>query len=491
MNLVQTGREITMKYPGSLVDRFFQIMMTCAKASSVIVFASCSLSGLVGDSKVPAGTSDPALVASEAGANALYTGTIQTFAGAVSTYVVKSGLLSDELRPFNIATTIGGIADENAVIDSRFLRETGSYDVSGWGYSGIGDDNFRLLQKTRSAAQQARGALKKHAPLASSALIGHLYAVEAFADVLLADLYCSGIPLSVVEFDGDYTLKSGSLTAEVYQSAIILFDSAITLSGDSARIRDFARIGKARALLGLGKYDSIVATLANIPEIYRYAINYSQALPNLFKVVGRDGGRLSVSDGEGLQEDVGTKYASLLDPRVVLDHRSPNSRTPAPYKVYLPTKYDTAGTTPIILASGIEAQLMRAEAKLNTGGPWMESLNDLRTTCVLAIACTTPAPAGSGGVQGLPPLTDPNERNEQVALLFQERALWLFLTGQRQGDMRRMIRNYAWPQAQLYATGGYYGGNVAGTYGGFTNFPVGVGERLSNPLYHGCINRDA
>src|SRR5690606_40849192 len=43
-----------------------------------------------------------------------------------------------------------------------------------------------------------------------------------------------------------------------------------------------------------------------------------------------------------------------------------------------------------------------------------------------------------GSLPGLPPLEDPGTDEARVDLLFQERAYWLFLTGRRHADMRRL-----------------------------------------------------
>ena len=52
---------------------------------------------------------------------------------------------------------------------------------------------------------------------------------------------------------------------------------------------------------------------------------------------------------------------------------------------------------------------------------------------------------------GVTPLTDPGDAKGRVALLFQERAEWLYLTGHRQGDLRRLLRQYPqyWPEQEL------------------------------------------
>jgi starch-binding outer membrane protein, SusD/RagB family len=42
---------------------------------------------------------------------------------------------------------------------------------------------------------------------------------------------------------------------------------------------------------------------------------------------------------------------------------------------------------------------------------------------------------------------------QRVDLHFQERAFWLWLTGQRLSDMRRLVRQYNRPQETVFPTG--------------------------------------
>jgi hypothetical protein len=88
---------------------------------------------------------------------------------------------------------------------------------------------------------------------------------------------------------------------------------------------------------------------------------------------------------------------------------------------------------------------------------------------------------------GLAPLAEPGSDTARVSLLFRERAFWLFLTGHRQGDLRRLVRQYHRPQAAVYPVG-------TGTYGGTSrqavDMPIPWKERERNPLFTGCLSRD-
>jgi hypothetical protein len=152
--------------------------------------------------------------------------------------------------------------------------------------------------------------------------------------------------------------------------------------------------------------------------------------------------------------------------------------------LYAPAKYET-GDTPVVMASGIEARLIEAEVALHDGDQsWLGILNALRTTCTDAAACPDPAPAGEGGVAGLPPLADPGTDTARLDLLFRERAFWLFATGHRLGDLRRLIRVYGQGGDNVFPTGVYRIGGAA--YGPLTSLPFPPHEASANPAITGC-----
>jgi hypothetical protein len=124
-----------------------------------------------------------------------------------------------------------------------------------------------------------------------------------------------------------------------------------------------------------------------------------------------------------------------------------------------------------VLASGVEARLIEAEATLRAGdGPGaLAILNTLRAT-----------------MPGLAPL--PYEASDAARLdqLFRERAFWLFATGHRHGDMRRLVRQYGRPIESVFPTGQY---NARGdVYGVDVTFTPDVSE-LANPAYAHCASR--
>ena len=146
-----------------------------------------------------------------------------------------------------------------------------------------------------------------------------------------------------------------------------------------------------------------------------------------------------------------------------------NNGSPTP--LYVQLRWSTRDAN-VSVADGVEARLIEAEAQLRAGdaAAFLATLNALRTT-----------------VTGLAPLADPGTTAGREDLLFRERAYWLFATGHRLGDLRRLIRQYGRTEAQVFPTGDFAEG---GQYGHDVNFPVPQAER-NNPNFTGCLNRAA
>jgi hypothetical protein len=92
--------------------------------------------------------------------------------------------------------------------------------------------------------------------------------------------------------------------------------------------------------------------------------------------------------------------------------------------------------------------------------------------------------------QGLDPLDQPGTQAEGVDLLFAERAFWMFATGHRLGDMRRLIRQYSQfgkSEDTVFPSGSYIKG---GNYGDDVNLPIPQ-EEGNNPNGGECLDRNA
>jgi hypothetical protein len=318
-------------------------------------------------------------------------------------------------------------------------------------------------------------------------------------------MYCSGIPLSTLDYGGDFTYRPGSTTSDVYRHAIALFDTALTLAADSVRIANLARIGKGRALLDLGQFAEAAQAVADVSDDYRFQfpIDWRGRLQDngIRQQAPLQGATVSNEEGGN-----GLDFISSGDPRSASHQTGVNTHG---VPIFGPDAY--VNVAPFTLASGVEARLIQAEAALQAGSAdWLAMLNTLRTTgsytgvdTTVTRVDTTDAGgtmqvdttfrydtlwvAGTGGVAKLGPLQDPGTPDARVDLLFRERAFWLFLTGHRQGDLRRLLRQYGRHQEQVYPVGFYQGGQ--GIYGTDFTVPVPPSERV-NPLFTGCFDRD-
>jgi hypothetical protein len=439
----------------------------------------------VGDAELPTGTLSPNAYNTSAGALGAYRGVKSSFIQAFFTNLRVTGVLTDELTSYGLATATTVFAGLGQVgkgdpKDERILPEKNDALVNG------GETGYGSLQSVRGGAMEAIGLLANYAPATSPALRGEMYALQGYAEVLLAESFCSGVPLSTLDFQQDFTYKPGSTTTEVLQHALALLDTAVTLSSDSANVEAMTQVLRGRVLLDLGRYAEAGQAAVTVPANFQYQMSITlqaQGVSNF------NNWNVGAQEGEN-----GLPFSTANDPRVVVTPAIPDTNIFG-VPQYWPGKYPAGMTKPMVLASGVEARLIEAEVALNEHADdltWLTILNSLRTTCVDVANCPTPAPAGIGGVAGLPPLRDPGKiggnDSARVTLLFTERAYWLFLTGHRQGDLRRLVRNYGRPQETVYPTGSYYGGY--GFYGTDVSFPIPSAEQ-NNPLFHGCLNRGA
>jgi starch-binding outer membrane protein, SusD/RagB family len=129
------------------------------------------------------------------------------------------------------------------------------------------------------------------------------------------------------------------------------------------------------------------------------------------------------------------------------------------------------------LADYLEAQLIIAESELQTSAfsAMTQRLNDLRD------------------LLGLGALATPGNLDAAVDQLFSERAFWLFATGHRLGDMRRLIRQYGRAAETVFPTGDWFKGGL--TYGSDVNLPLPRREQNNpnvptDPALAGCLDRN-
>ena len=299
---------------------------------------------------------------------------------------------------------------------------------------------------------------------------GHSEALSlaGFSYLLFAEHYCSGVPFSTLTDDG-LVYGQPQTRDEILAIALAKFDSALTfaVTNENEDLANLAAVGRGRVLLNQGQYAQAAAAVTTVPTSFVYSIeassnstrqnngiwNYTVNFPG-FSVPEQEGG-------------AGLPFQSANDPRVpYFDTGDVGFDGETPYVQQ--EKYPEKETeTP--LASGVEARLIEAEAGLQSSGAGMQQLNALRQ------------------LAGLPTLADPGSLAGRIDLLMRERGFWLYLTGHRLGDLRRLVRQYGRAQASVFPTGLYHKG---GEYGSDVNFPVSSDER-NNPNFESCLDRNA
>jgi starch-binding outer membrane protein, SusD/RagB family len=358
---------------------------------------------------------------------------------------------------------------------------------------------FRNLHRARRAAEVAAERFAENEP----GTVGHAEtnSLAGFTYIMFAENYCSGVPFSKLRDDSSLDYGQPQTTTQMLETALAYFDKAIaaaTAANNSAQL-NLARVGRARALLNLNRVTEAAAAVAQVPTSYQYDIQHSENTARQNNGVwsithSRRGYSVAHNEGgNGLPFRVGSSQtASSQDPRVRYTRTSQRA-TDSPFAHFFQLKYPTRDA-PISLASGVQARLIEAEAALRQGVAGLPTFlarhNDLRATV------------------GLPPLSTVEvtamTQVQRENLHFRERAFWLYLTGQRLADLRRLIRQYGRGPETVFPTGAWgrpaYAGTsvpdaslelrVQGTYGPDVNFPV-PDDELNNPNFQQCLNRGA
>jgi hypothetical protein len=428
---------------------------------------------------------------------ALVQGALRQFVGGYSgfggdAFLSASAVISDE-------TYYGDTFTTRQAADKRtlFVPVLGN----------ITDAAFARLQQSRLNARRAFAVVNQFptSAAADAATKAQLRTIEGYVYVTLSEGWCGAVPFSVVPDEGPIdptAIEFGDAltTNQMNDTAVTRFNEALTLSPGSF----LAKIGKARALLNRGQYAAAAAAVSGVSTLSVFQLEHSENTGDennpMYSLMAN--GRYGVSNLEGglsgtsaIRPDLasppltapsaeGLPFRALRDPRVPWIPKPGNGRCfTSSILCWLNGNYPN-NKADVPLASGVEARLIEAEAALQAGdaGTMMTRLNDLRAQVVTLLAILYPEqqqvfpPPGSGGTVTLPPLADPgaglSAADAFVArrnLLFQERALWLYNTGHRQGDLRRLIRNYGLPANSVFPSGPHFRG---GSYGNDVSYPL-------------------
>jgi hypothetical protein len=415
---------------------------------------------------------NPENIRSASGAEAVRLGALARLNAATSggeSMFLLGGLMADEWSS-------GDTFEERNTTDQRNVKDS----------NGNVNTAYRALHRARVAAAQAIVGLEEFGDPDEGWKIGQMYNIQGYIEVMLAEHFCSGIPFSSVEA-GVPVYAPGISRDEALERAVGHFDDALAAatgtSAEADTVRWAAQVGKGRALLNLGQYADAATAVAGVPTDFAWFMEHaitttSNQIWSLNNLVGRwtmaddDGGNgldFVTADDPRLPRCIGSacKTGGFTSIDKVFDT---NANIPFRAQLKWPVR-----ESPVAIISGVEARLIEAEAALAAGSyatpttGTLAILNDLR-----ADVSMTPLPAE---------LTEDAQEDQ----LFRERAFWLYSTGHRLGDLRRLVRQYTRPAESVFPTGAYFKG---GSYGTDVNFPIPQSEQ-NNPEFTGCIDRNA
>ena len=415
---------------------------------------------------------NPDDVQSAAGANAVRLGAISRFkmatSGAPPTGADTSSLF-----------LLGGLfADEWINGDSFIARQEIDQRVITPENTFLTTAN-RILHRARFNAELAVELLAEWVPNAPAWQVGEMHLIQAYVANILAEHYCDGLVFSDV-VDGREVYGSPITVVETFERALEHANDglALTFGTDTAslRVQRSLQVIKGRILLNLSLPAEAATAVAGVPANFAHN-NVHSATTSINGVwqYNNTARRYSVGNAEGGN---GINFATAGDPRLPVcvggttGCITQTRRDDLSQPIHVQRKWPNSDS-PVAIITGVEARMIRAEALLRAGNfaAALDTLNAARTT-----------------VTGLTPLTDPGSDSARVSLLFRERALWLFGTGTRVGDLRRLIRQYGRPQTTVFPTGTWHKG---GNYGSDVNMPVPQAE-LNNPnVEQACLNRNA
>src|SRR5256885_13988374 len=388
------------------------------------------------------------------------------------------GLLTDEWRS-------GDTFIQRNTMDQRIWDPNNTFNAG----------PFRNLNRVRTQALLAIDGLRSYQP-DSVAALARMFDFLAYTQVLLGEHYCNGVPLSGIS--GTEVIFGEPISNDsLFRLAIANADSALAIAGSdtaSSRVKAarFAMVIKGRALVDRTDFAAAAAVVAAVPDTFRYDVTHSLNVnDNQMWALNASSRRYTMGDLEGRN---GLPYVTANDPRIPR-RIGTSSKDDGIFDSAFPILVIRQGiwgrTSAVTIASGIEARLIQAEERLRAGDitSWLNELNALRADSTLL---PVPQDTSFRPVLGtkLAPLTDPGPSlndSLRVDMLFRERGFWMFSTGHRLGDMRRLVRAkntggwYGRAISSVYPTGAWFKG---GSYGDAIQMAISV-EELNNPKFHG------
>lgn len=387
-----------------------------------------------------------------------------TGGGGTEGQILATALFTDEMKH-------SGTFPTRVEMDARRVRVRNGT---------LGNFFYNLHRARRSAERTARAYTQSDSVEAVDQPVALLQNLAGYSYVFFGETFCAGVPFSRVTETGDLEYGDGMSTQEMFSTAISRFDQASSRAQNAGAqdLQYLSQVGRARALLNQGQYQPAADAVSGVPTDWEYEVQYStntarqengtmtlSAVFERYSVVNEEGGGIDYMDA----------YMNG-DPRTPWTVAPDSAGFDTAVLMFYELKYPQRDS-PIPLANGIEARLIEAEAALQQSDPdaFEQIHNDLRARLDTSAV---------GPIE-----SDTMSMEQMVDFHFRERALWLWLTGHRLGDMRRLVRQYGRSASDVYPTGEYFKAQY-GTYGDQVVFPIPF-EETNNPNFETCTNTNA
>lgn len=362
-------------------------------------------------------------------------------------------------------------------------------------------DADNMFTEISRALRQAEDVFERLGTLETSPDSSRNRAVTAafagYSYVVMAEAMCEAVVSKInlqtgeVEF-GDHLLTPDSM----FLRGISWFNQAITLATTiaDANVQNLARVGLARAALGVGQNAVAISAATPVPAAFKWWLDFSDATDretnNQYTNVTGGNHRLGMAPRflQSGTQPFGTQrlVATQTDPRIQSDTNwttGHNALTKL-YKIRQGLRFDgyngnrwgsVPRTTPaayargtdILLADGVEAQHHLYEATGPTAAT--ATFVNARRAVGFQTAVTYNLPADNAAL---------------MSELRDQRARDLFQGGFRLGDLRRWLKQNVNDPRHAFPSGQHVNYPAAAwlTYGNATCFPLPLEEYEANPL---------
>jgi hypothetical protein len=396
--------------------------------------------------------------------------------GVVGTYQEAADGIAGLAAVFTDEMIAAGPFGSFQQLDARFVQPLNP-DLTGSVYIPL--HMARHLADTTVLVLQQRLQDPAYSSVTSDILaglsLGKLYG--GYSRVWLAEMFCWSILTGV-------TPEPAPLLPDVrMRQALQLLREAEgqALVAGFTDVRMAALVGQARAHLWLREYEQAAAIAARVPRAFVYNAEYSQnsveQYNEVFMTTWGDATPIVATVGDGTIVQRGTEKFEHLEQFIGLNLiavQPPGFRAEtASIPVMLQLLYKRQDSE-IMMASGVEAILIRAEAAVRGGrtAEATELLNDLRADYSLRVAVSSRVdlPAAADLLQ---PITLNGNVRDGLKAIGDERARELWLTGDRFTTSRRFRRDGL--GVDLFPAKAVFGG------GDDAAFPIAQRELDANP----------